>query len=53
MLMTLIARYINDGRDAAPKIALHYSAPRGSELASNFEGQSIGESMGHQTNAQD
>ncbi len=52
MLMTLIARYLNNGRNMVPKVALHYSALEGPALASNFEGQSIGESMRHQANAQ-
>ncbi len=52
MLMTLIARYLNDGRYKMPKIALHYSAVEGPLLTSNFEGQCIGDSMKRQANAQ-
>ena len=52
MLMTLIARYLNDQRKEMPKIALHYSAMQGQNIFSNFEGQSIGNSMQHQTDAQ-
>jgi hypothetical protein len=52
MLMTLIARYLNDERKMAPNIALHYSAAEGAGLTSNFEGQNIGASMRQQASAQ-
>ncbi len=52
MLMTLIARYLNDQRDQAPRIAFHYSAVDGGNISSNFEGQNIGRSMKDQANAQ-
>lgn len=52
MLMTLIARYLNEERRQATTIALHYSAYNGKEIASNYEGQNIGDSMEHQSKAQ-
>ncbi len=52
MLMTLIARYLNNERTKEPLVALHYSASGGDRISSNYEGQSIGESMHCQANGQ-
>ncbi len=52
VLMTLIARYLNDQRSQPPKISIHYSSDNGRQINSNYEGQSISRSMEYQSEAQ-
>lgn len=52
MLMTLIARYLNDKANVKPRTNLSFSAIAGPEIMSNFEGQAIGKSMKNQIEAQ-
>lgn len=52
VLITLIARYLNNQRNRPAKISVHYSSSSGYHIASNFEGQTIGRSVECQTEAQ-
>ncbi len=52
VLMSLIAHYLNTQHQAPPKISVQYSSPSGNNIASLYEGQSIGRSLECQADAQ-
>ena len=52
VLMSLVAYHLNSQRQILPEISVRYSAPTGKDIASNYEGQSIGRSLECQAKAQ-
>jgi Protein of unknown function (DUF4127) len=52
VLMSLVAYHLNYQRQKKPQIIVEYSSPTGKEIASNYEGQNIGNSLECQAHAQ-
>ncbi len=52
VLMSLIAYYLNSQRLNKPQVLVQYSTSLGKDIASNYEGQSIGYSLENQAVAQ-